>query len=88
MTADPANVRAAYYVTGAGVEPGQLTGDLTAALDAADEINRAIGTTSSGYGPAFVVPVMAITYPDATAPPAAEPGSSTDGGATSTTHES
>lgn len=86
MTANPADVRAAYYVTGAGVEPGELTGDLTAALDAADEINRAIGTTS-GYGPAFVVPVMAITYPD-TPPPAAEPDSSTGHGAASTTQES
>lgn len=87
MTANPADVRAAYYVTGAGVEPGELTSDLTAALDAADEINRAIGTTGR-YGPAFVVPVMAITYPDATAPPAAEPDSSTGGGTALTTQES
>lgn len=83
MAADPAAVRAAYYVTGVGVEPGQLVDDLTEALDAADAINRAAGEPSSGYGPAFVVPVMAITYPDAETPPPteAESGSTGDGAA-------
>lgn len=81
MAVDPADVRAAYYVTGAGIEPGQLTGDLTAALEQADEVNRSTGA-AGGYGPAFVVPVMAITYPDAAMPPPDEPDTgSAPGGA-------
>ncbi|MFF7365608.1 hypothetical protein [Streptomyces sp. NPDC008125] len=64
MPVDPAAVMAAYAVAGAGIA-GLVYTELPDALDAADTLNRAAaGTTSTGYGCAYVVPVMAIRYPD------------------------
>lgn len=79
MAVDPALVMAAYTVAGVGVTSDEVYADLQAALDAADVINRATaGTTSSGYGRAFVVPAMAIKYPapiPSTTPPSSSSGS-------------
>lgn len=74
--ADAPTQIAAYYVTGVGETSGELLGDLQEALKRADEINRATaGTTPALYGRAFVIPVMAITYPAALAPTAPSTGS-------------